>query len=169
MLLNICWQKNWRIYTNKKPASIKAFMKLTPGLLSFLWLIMFDTYKARLSSQVMQALGNIRNIPMWNPNGGRQTWANQGCDSFETGSVDWNRTTKKNLSTKYFIDKWTAWNIRPRIRARPRANSRAAPSVEAHHLVPGPGTGRNSEGRRIIKNKKLKPQKTLKTEQKQMS
>ena len=33
-------------------------------------------------------------------------------------------------------------------------HSRAAPSVEAHHHVKGPDTGRNFGGRRIIKNYK---------------
>ena len=40
---------------------------------------------------------------------------------------------------------------KPQIRARPKAKSRAASSVEAHHCVHGPNTGRNSGGRRIIK------------------
>ena len=35
-------------------------------------------------------------------------------------------------------------------------HSRAAPSVEAHHRVNGPDTGRNSGGRRIIKKKNFK-------------
>ena len=45
------------------------------------------------------------------------------------------------------------WNIgyKPRILAHPKAISRAAPSVGAHHCIQGPNTGRNSEGRRIKK------------------
>ena len=35
-------------------------------------------------------------------------------------------------------------------------HSRAVPSVEAHHSVNGPNTGRNSGGRRVIKNPAFK-------------
>ena len=40
---------------------------------------------------------------------------------------------------------------KPRIRAHPKVNSRAAPSVETHHCVHGLDSGRNSGGRRTIK------------------
>ena len=39
--------------------------------------------------------------------------------------------------------------FKPGIRACPKANSRAVPSVEAHHHVHGPNIGRNSGGRGI--------------------
>ena len=41
------------------------------------------------------------------------------------------------------------------IRACPRPHSRAAPSVEAHHRVSGPNTGRNCGGRQIKKDKNV--------------
>ena len=37
------------------------------------------------------------------------------------------------------------------VRAQPKANSRAAPSVEAHYRVHGPNTGRNYRERWIMK------------------
>ena len=41
----------------------------------------------------------------------------------------------------------------PNIRARPRAGSRAAPSLEAHHRSHGPNRGSNSGGKQTINKK----------------
>ena len=44
---------------------------------------------------------------------------------------------------------------KPQIRARPKANKRAAPRVEAHHCIHGPDTGKKFE-RTADNNKKMK-------------
>ena len=44
-----------------------------------------------------------------------------------------------------------AYDISPESEPALELHSRAAPSVEAHHHVNGPDTGRNLGGRRIIK------------------